>query len=386
MAVGDEPYNAAGGNGGVRWTAGHVRGVPVYVGPSVLLLAVLFTWWLGQSFMQRPMFSGTVVDAWLAALATTILFLACILLHEIGHTVTSLDRNIEVRSISLFLLGGVTESVGEPQRARDEIVIVGIGPLISLVTGAVFGLLVWALPDFTVAELVAGWLAWLNCAMAIFNLVPGYPLDGGRLLRAVVWMVTSSRYFATRVAAGVGQAFAAALVLGAVLSLVDVSAVEPRPLRDALRLLSVLGLWGGVVGFFLFRSSADAYRTARLREQLGRTRARDLMGSVPPTVPADISLDQLVVRLQQRPAILWPVGRPLVGGVRLEDLDRVPRREWAHTTVTEVIERDVFVDENTPMDQALDMLTAAPDRMLIVVRDGEPVGLLTPSLVGDVAT
>jgi CBS domain-containing protein len=93
-----------------------------------------------------------------------------------------------------------------------------------------------------------------------------------------------------------------------------------------------------------------------------------------------------VVRLQQRPSILWPVGRPLLGGVRLEDLDRVPRRDWSHTSVMDVIDRDVFVDEDTPMDQALDMLTVARDRMLIVVRKGEPVGLLTQSLVADVAT
>jgi Zn-dependent protease len=386
MAVGDEPYSATSGASGLRWTAGHVRGVPVYVGPSVLLLAVLFTWWLGQNFAQRPAFEGATVAAWLAALITTILFLGCILLHEVGHAVTSLDRAIEVRSISLFLLGGVTESVGEPQRARDEIVIVGIGPLISLVLGAVFGLLVWALPDFSALELIAGWLAGMNCAMAVFNLVPGYPLDGGRLLRAVVWMATSSRYLATRVAAGVGQVFAAVLVLGAVLSLVDLSAVQPRPLQIALWLVSTLGLWGGVIGFFLLRSSISAYRSARLREQLGRARARDLMGSVPPTVPADIGLDQLVVRLQQRPSILWPVGRPLVGGVKLEDLDRVPRRDWSRTTVMDVLERDVFVDEDTPMDQALDKLSVTPDRMLIVVRHGEPVGLLTPSLVADDAT
>jgi CBS domain-containing protein len=258
--------------------------------------------------------------------------------------------------------------------------------LISLVVGAAFGLLVWLLPDFSLFELIAGWLAWLNIAMAIFNLVPGYPLDGGRLLRAVLWLATSSRYQATRLAATVGQAFAALLLLGAVLSLIDLSFVEARQLRVVLRWISALGLWGGLIGFFLLRSSIDAYRSARLRERLGRTRVRDLMGSVPPTVPADISLSELVIRLQQRPSILWPVGRPLLGGVKLEDLDRVPRREWAHTTVQSVIERDVFVDADTPMDQAFDRLSLARDRMLIVVRDGEPVGLLTPSLVADVAT
>jgi CBS domain-containing protein len=145
-------------------------------------------------------------------------------------------------------------------------------------------------------------------------------------------------------------------------------------------------LWGGLIGYFLLRSSIDAYRAARLRERLGRTRVRDLMGSVPPTVPADVNLDELVVRLQQRPSILWPVGRPLLGGVKLEDLDRVPRREWSRTTVTDVLARDVFVDADTPMDEALDLLSVTRDRMLIVVRQGEPVGLLTPSLVPDVAT
>lgn len=384
MAASDESGN---GMVSVRWTAGHVRGVPVYLGPSVLLLAALFTWWLGRDFVQRPALIDAPVTAWLAAAVTTVLFLVCIFLHEVGHAVTSLDRDVEVRSISLFLLGGVTESVGEPHSARDEIVIVGIGPLISLVIGAIFGLLVRVLPDFSVAELVAGWLAWMNCAMAVFNLVPGYPLDGGRLLRAVLWLATSSRYRATRLAAGVGQVFAVMLMVGAALSLIDLSSIGlPRSLRIALGLLSALGLWGGLIGFFLLRSSIDAYRAARLRERLGRTHVRDFMGSVPPTVPADVNLDEVVVRLQQRPSILWPVGRPLLGGVKLEDLDRVPRRDWSRTAVTDVVARDVFVEADTPMDEALDLLSVARDRMLIVVRHGEPVGLLTPSLVADVAT
>lgn len=370
---------------GARWTAGHVRGVPVYIGPSVLLLVALFTWWLGSNFVQRPLLAGSPAVAWVAAAVTALLFLGCILLHEVGHAVTSIDRDVEVRSISLFLLGGVTESVGEPHSARDEFVIVGIGPLISLLVGAVCGLAVLAMPDFSVPELIFGWLAWLNCAMAVFNLLPGYPLDGGRLLRAVLWLGTGSRYRATRLAAAVGQVFAATLLVGAVLSLLELERVPPS-LRGPVAVVSLLGLWGGVIGFFLLRASIDAYRLARVRERLGRTRVRDLMGSVPPTVPADLSLDDLVVRLQQRPSILWPVGRPLLGGVRLEDLDQVARDDWPYTSVSDIIERNVFVDADTPMDEALDMLSVARDRMLIVVRNGEPVGLLTPSLVAEITT
>jgi Zn-dependent protease len=384
MAGRDEPDN---GIVGARWVIGHVRGVPVHIGPSLLLLAALFIWWLGRELVTRQTFVDSPGAAWLTAGVTTVLFLLSVFLHEVGHAVTSLDRGVEVRRISLFLLGGVTESVGEPRSARDEIAIVGIGPLTSLVIAAVFGLLVRVLPDFSVAELVAGQLAWMNCAMAVFNLVPGYPLDGGRLLRAVLWLVTGARYRATRMAAGVGQIFAVTLLIGAVLSLVDLSSSAlPRSLRLAAELLSVLGVWGGLIGFFLLRSSVDAYRAAQLRERLGRTRVRDFMGSVPPTLPTDVNLDEVVVRLRQRPSILWPVGRPLLGGVKLEDLDRVPRGEWPHTTVTDVVERDVFVDAETPMDEALDRLSVVRDRMLIVVRHGEPVGLLTPSLVADIAT
>lgn len=374
-----------GGIAGARWTVGRVRGIPVYVGPSLLILVALFTWWLGRGFVQRPALVDAPALAWSAAVVTTLLFIGSVFLHEVGHAVTSVDRGVEVRSISLFVLGGVTESIGEPHSARDEVVIVGIGPVISLLIGAVFGLSLLVLPDFSVAELIAGWLAWLNVAMAVFNLVPGYPLDGGRLLRALIWMATGSRYRATRLAARVGQVFAATLLLGAVLSFVDPADV-PLPLRGAVGVVRTFGLWGGLIGYYLLRSSVDSYRTARVRERLGRTRVRDLMGSVPPTIPADVTLDDLVVRLQQRPSILWPVGRPLLGAVKLEDLDRVVRDDWPHTPVADIVEPDVFVDAETPMDAALDQLSAARDRMLIVVRHGEPVGLLTPSLVSELAT
>lgn len=364
----------------------HVRTVPVMVGPSLLVLIGLFTFWLGRDFAERPALGGSDVVAWSAALVTSVLFVACVLAHEVGHAVTSLDRGVPVQRITLFLLGGVTESVGEPENARDEFVIVGIGPLISLLLAALAGLAVVALPDFSVAELIAGHLAWLNGAMAVFNLAPGYPLDGGRLLRSVLWMATSLRHRATRLAARVGQGFALLLLLGAIMSVTGVPDVGPRPVLIVLQLLGAMGLWGGLIGIFLLRSSMEAHGFARLREELGRTPAGDRMSSVPPTVPADLALSCAVVRMRERPSVLWPVGRPLVGGVTLRDLDEVPRDAWPRTTVEDIALHDVFVQHDTPMDEALDRLQRARDRMLIVVRDDEPVGLLTPNLVADATT
>lgn len=379
---------AAGRRGmgfGSDWTLLHVRTVPVMVGPSLLVLIGLFTFWLGRDFLTRPALEAPVT-AWGAALVTSVLFVACVLAHEIGHAVTSLDRGVPVRSITLFLLGGVTESVGEPETARDEFVIVGVGPLTSLLLAALCGLAVVVLPNFSPAELVAGHLAWLNGAMAVFNLVPGYPLDGGRLLRSVLWMATGSRHRATRLAARVGQAFALLLLLGAVLSVTGVPDVGPRPVRIGLQLLGAMGLWGGLIGIFLLRASMEAYGFAQARERLGRTVVRERMGSVPPTVPVELVLSDAVVRLRERPSVLWPVGRTLVGGVALRDLDAVPRDAWSRTTVGDIARSDVCIADDTPMDQALDRLQRAPDRMLIVVRDDEPVGLLTSNLVADVAT
>ncbi|HEX6254198.1 MAG TPA: site-2 protease family protein [Euzebyales bacterium] len=371
---------------GARWTLLRIRGVPLVIGPSLLLLVGLFTVVLARQLLPRAAFVDAPGAAWATAAVTTALFIASIFAHEVGHAVTSLDRGVEVRSITLFLLGGVTESVGEPESARDELVIVGIGPLISLVLAALCGVLVELLPDFSIPELVAGYLGWLNAAMAIFNLIPGYPLDGGRLLRAVVWMVTSSRNLATRVAARIGQAFAALLLVGAMLSVTGLPDLGVPVVGPVLRLAARLGLWGGLIGIFLLRSSVDAHGAARRRERLSRRRVRDLMGVVPPTVPSGALLADIDARLQQRPSVLWPVGRPLVGGVTLRDLNDVPRERWAATQVDAIAEPDVFISDDTPMDEAVERMFRARDQMLIVVRDGEPVGLLTPSLVVDAVT
>jgi Zn-dependent protease len=332
---------------GARWTVLHIRGVPLLVGPSLLLLVGLFTVVLARQLVQHAAFVDAPGGAWLTAAVTTMLFIVSIFAHEVGHAVASLDRGVEVRSITLFLLGGVTESLGEPDSARDEVVIVGIGPLISLVLAAACGVLVAVLPDFSIPELVAGYLAWLNAAMAVFNLIPGYPLDGGRLLRAVLWMVTSSRNLATRLAARIGQAFAALLLLGAVLSVTGMPDVGVPIVGPAVRLAARLGVWGGLIGVFLLRSSVDAHGAALRREQLSRRRVGDLMDEVPPTVPSDATLADVGERLQQRPSVLWPVGRPLVGGVTLQDLNDVPRQRWAVTPVDAIAARRVHRRRHT---------------------------------------
>ena len=352
------------------------------VDTSWLFIAGLMLWiFYSQLSDLLPEHSQIVLGA--AALGMALLFFASLLAHELGHALTSLSRGIPVIGITLFLLGGVTESTKEASRARDEFIIVGIGPFISLVLGAGFGLVFLAVEEIDVLAAVAGYLAWTNVALAVFNVLPGYPLDGGRLLRSVLWRITGSPHVATKGAARVGQLFALLLIFGAIWDLSGGGLPAGGPLRILVALISIFGWWGGLIGLFLFRGATDAHRHATTRQRLAERRARDLMGSVPPPLRREATLADVVERLQERPSLLWPVGDPVNGVLRLADLDRIDQRDWAWTRVGDLAgEPDgVTVDADESMDRVLDRLAAAPTSMLIVTDGGRPVGLITPSLV-----
>ena len=352
------------------WTLFRVEGVPVRLDRSWLLIAGFVAYLFYGRFQSTLPEAGIVV---LAALAVggAVLFFASILAHELGHALTSLDRDIPVLAITLFAMGGVTESTQEARRARDEFVIVGIGPFISLVLAGAFGLLFTAVQDIAPAAALTGYLAWTNLALALFNIVPGYPLDGGRLLRSILWGVTGKPHKATRWAARVGQAFAGLLVALGLAAFVT------------QRGGGLDGLWEVFIGAFLFRGATASHKRAVLRERLEGRRIADVMGSVPPPLSAQLSLAEALAQVQQRPSLLWPVGDPVIGGLLLEQIDAVPSEQWERTTIEQVAHpaAGLTVDVDESLDAAVTRMADAPQNMVIVVAHGRPVGLLTPSLV-----
>lgn len=353
-------------------TVFRVGGVPVRLDLSWLLIAGLVLWVFVSRFtdLLGHLGWGPLLAAGAAA---ALAFFASILAHELGHALASVERDVPVTGITLFLLGGVTESTREPRRARDEFVIVGIGPFVSLVLAAAFGLAHTAFADVAPVAVVTGYLAWTNLLLAIFNVLPGYPLDGGRLLRSVLWGATGDAHRATRWAARVGQAFALALVgLGGWVLLGSA--------RTGLG-----GIWEILIGLFLLRGATDAYRQARERERLTGHRVGELMGSVSETLPAHASLADVVERLEQRPSVPWPVGAPVQGVLRHADLDRVPAERWSAVRVADLAAPtdETTVRADAPLEHALALLAAAPGQVLVVLDDeGRAVGVLTPSLLG----
>ena len=345
-----------------------LRGVPVRLDWSWLLTAGLVTW-LFHTWMSARLDEPLV--ALVAATVAMLLFFASLLAHELGHAFTSLDRGLPVLGITLFLLGGVTESTREARSARDEFVIVGIGPFISLTLAAGFGLLHTLVQDHQPYAIITGYLGWANLLLAIFNVVPAYPLDGGRLLRSILWALSGRPHGATRWAARVGQLFALGLAALGVWALLTGQG-------GALG-----GIWELLIALFLFKGAADAHSRARLRERLETLTARQVMGTVPPAVGPEERLADAVVRIQDRPTILWPVGDPVRATVTLDDFDRVPRDRWAHTRVAEIAHPAAgsTIDAEATMEEVLERIVGSPHQMLVVTSAGRPVGLLTPSLV-----
>ena len=354
------------------WTLWRVRGVPVRIDRSWLLIAALVAYFFHRELSVNPATDGAAV-AVLLSVVCALLFFVSILAHELGHALTSLDRGIPVVAITLFAMGGLTESTREASRARDEFVIVGIGPFISLVLAAIFGLLATALTSVPAVAVVAGYLGWTNLALAVFNIVPGYPLDGGRLLRSVLWGLTGAPHRSTRWAARVGQVFAGLLMLSGIAGFVSPG------------MQGFGDLWNVFIGFFLFRGATDSHRRARAREALGQRTVRDVMGSVPPPLPGSWTLMQAVEHVQQRPSLLWPVDDPIQGVLLVSTIDAVPTERWESTRVAEIA-LDVAtstVPVDAALDDALALLADAPETMLIVTEQGHAVGLLTPSLLSD---
>lgn len=352
----------------------HLRGVPIRLDASLLLTAGFGTYIFYGRF---DTFLGDLPAPLVLAIAalTTVMVIGSILVHELGHAFASLDRGIPVIGITLFALGGVTESAREAPRARDEFVIVGIGPFLSVVLASVFGLLYLAVESFRVPAAIAGYLAWTNLMLAVFNVLPGYPLDGGRLLRSALWQATGRPHQATRWAARVGQVFAIGVMA---LAISPYLGLQPPEGLD--RFAGLLNLF---IGYFLLRGATAAHSQATRRERLGRRRARDVMGRVPATLAADLTIRQAREAALERPSLLWPVGSPVSGALTVAMLDRVPAESWDTMTAGEVAlpAQQATVEADLPLDGVIERMSAAPSQMVVVVEHGVAIGLVTPSLV-----
>jgi Zn-dependent protease len=369
---------------------GSVAGIEIRVDWSLLVIFTLIAFSLASGLFPAWHPDWGPALAWTTALGAAVLFFASVLVHELSHALVGRKFGVPIRRITLFMFGGMAHMEDEPPTWRAEFAMAIVGPLTSLLLGAGFLLLAEiqagpldidpAQPQAAFAGLgpVATLLMWLgpvNIVLGLFNLVPGFPLDGGRVLRAVIWGFTGDLLRATRLASRAGQAFAwmlmaagLAVMLGLRVPLVGGGFVN--------------GLWLAFIGWFLQNVAVLSYRQLLVRESLDDLPVRRLMQTrftrVGPEMPLQTLVDEHLMPSGERAFPVEQEGR-LAGLVTLPDLQKCDTRDWPRTPVAAVMTpaaRLATIGPEHDAAEALALITRRDVAQLPVVRDGELLGLL----------
>ncbi|MFE3098627.1 site-2 protease family protein [Streptomyces sp. NPDC059248] len=359
---------------------GRPFGVPVYVAPSWFLVAALITWVFGDQLNRvLPELGGL---NYLVSLFFAVAFYASVLVHELAHTVAALHYKLPVRRIQLQFFGGSSEIEKESENPGREFVIAVVGPLLSLVLAGIFYLGMKAVEPGTVPGVLLAGLMISNLIVAIFNLLPGLPLDGGRMLRAVVWKITGKPMSGTVAAAWVGRALAVAVLIG--LPLFTHSGALGTPGQEIGGMQSVTdALLAAILAAIIWTGAGNSLRTARLREHLPDLAARTLTRRAVP-VEADTPLSEALRRANEAGARALVVvdgqGRP-TALVREAAIVGVPqhRRPWvAVGTLAQPLTDGMRMPADLVGEPLLEHLRTTPATEYLVVEDtGEIYGVLS---------
>jgi len=357
------------------FTLGHVFGIEIGLHYSWLLTAILILLSLaGQFHLTNPQWAPPVIG--LVAFVATSLFFASIVVHEFSHAAVAKSRGMSVKSITLFALGGVANIEQEPADARSEFWMAIVGPLTSAFIGVAFlGVALitgWRPGSGTPSSpFMAGllWLGYINLALAMFNLIPGYPLDGGRVLRAIAWRVTGSAVRATQIAANSGKFISIAFIFIGVLRLFMGAGLG--------------GLWIAFIGLFLGQAASASNAEVQASAALSGVRVGDVMTKDCPTVDGNLNLrtfaDEFLLRTGQRCFVVTQNGQ-LAGLVSVPDLKRIERQRWPFITVSEIavpLEQARPVSPETDVKDALPLLLRDDVNQLPVISNGELVGVIS---------
>ena len=353
---------------------GRFAGVDIGVHWSVLITFGLLTWILSANRFPAT-YPGNPPWAYVVAgVCAAVVFLLGLLAHEVSHAIVAMRNGLSVEGITLWVFGGMARLRGEALTPGAELRIAGIGPLVSLLIGVGFGAVAAMLASAGHTGLVVGtfaWLAGINIVLAVFNVLPAAPLDGGRLLRAALWKWRGDRTWAAITAARAGR------VLGLLLIFLG----SWQFLGGA----TIGALWLALIGWFLFGAAAAEEQQARLGSALGDVRVADIMSPQPETAPADLTVAELIDRhLWTSRHSAFPLvddGRP-VGLVTLNRIKRVPPDRRATTTLRDIsCARDelTLASPTEPVTDLLPRLNQCADGRALVVSDDQLVGIVSPS-------
>ena len=345
---------------------GRLLGISIYLHLSWFIIFALITISLRTQFTaQHP--SWSPAQHWLVGVITSLLFFGCVLFHELSHSVVAKHYKIPVASITLFVFGGLARITGEPSSAKQEFNIAIAGPISSFFLAAMFYFIGQHSGNFEMVGATSRWLAEINFLLAAFNLAPGFPLDGGRVLRAIAWRITDNFSKATRIATRTGQLFAYLMIFAGI--------------WIALRGNWFGGIWWVFIGWFLLSAAQESYAQMAIHNTLEGVHASDIMNKDIPTVPRDLSLESYVHEVLQtgrRCHIVTGNGAP-VGLVTFHGAQGIPRDEWSNTSIQAAMrpmDKIKWASPAEPVLSILERMQTEDVNQMPVIEEGRVVGMI----------
>jgi len=309
------------------WTIGRIAGIRIRVDWTWSIIFVLVTVSLAVGYFPVVLPGLSTGVYWGLGIVSSLLLFASVLAHELAHSIVATRQGLPVESITLFVFGGVSQIQDEPRTAADEFRMAIVGPGTSLVLGGIFyGIYLGLLPTSSTAAAVAQYLGVINIALGVFNLLPGFPLDGGRVLRAILWGATGNLRRSTRIASLVGQGFAFLLIFTGIALLFSGSFLA--------------GIWLAFIGWFLNNAAIASYRELLVRQTLEGVPVRRLMTTDVDRVPENLTIEQVIEQhILSGRQHAYPVtdNSRLVGLICLHDIRQVPKEERATRKVAEAM-------------------------------------------------
>jgi len=347
---------------------GRVFGIDINVDSSWFIIFILFTWTLASSYFPGRFPEWPVPRHWLFGAITSLLLFASVLFHELAHSLVAIRQGEKVESITLFILGGVAQISGEPKQPSREFVMALAGPVASIALAFFFMVISLLINGWSAAlGAVTLYLSILNVALAVFNLLPGFPMDGGRVLRSIIWSFTDDLEKATRIASRVGQGFAFFFIFLGVMQVLTGN---------------YTGFWLIFIGWFLHSSAVRGYAQVRTSSALKGLTAADLMVSDFEAVPGWVSVQALVdefILKKGDHGYLVTDGDSIQGTICLRDVKKLPRSEWEITSVKMVMTpRDKFkpVSPDTDGEEVLRRMAETMSSEIPVMDGDEVVGII----------
>jgi Zn-dependent protease/CBS domain-containing protein len=358
---------------------GRLFGIEIGFNWSLIFIFALIAWTLASQVLPATARGQGQTVYWVTGVVGALLFYACLLAHELSHSLVARRYGVKVSGITLWLFGGVSNLEGEPTSARSEGLIAGVGPLTSLIIGAIAFVLALATQGNAILTALLGWLTFVNVALGLFNLLPAFPLDGGRLLSSFLWWRSGSRQRGVHNAVRVGRFFAYLMIGFGVLELFTGAVGN--------------GIWIAFLGWFLLSAAASEEAGSTVRAMLKNVPVSAAMTSPVVTLPDWVTVQQFLESVAPNHSFTtYPIHEPsgkLTGVVRLSDLVRVPSSERGAKHLIEAARPIAEVPTTNPREDLaalIQRIGSGLDQRVLVFDNGQLVGILSPADVARLLT